>query len=769
MSILSIPCPYVPPLVGAHARDSQAQASIPTADPAAIGAFWDAMTEPGRIYEMRVIRKEKSKDGDALIDSAFVTDRRAFVAAAQRIQPTYAAGVYLTMNPIMPAAAPVAVRDDGTRPRPFNRAATFAGTGATTCDKHILARRRLLIDVDAANKPGTSATADERAAALATRDDIRAYLAGLGWAQPRVTTCSGNGGGILYAIDLPNDDDAKRLVKRVLDALDARFSTPAATVDVANSNAARITRIPGTITAKGTHTPERPWRVASATYPEGAGLVSRAQLDALAAQAPAATHRASPRKSAPAGDGAALPPDDEGAAYAALLANGAPAGQRHHSMLRLVGHYLARGIAPTEIKILLRPWVDRCTPAFDPRELDKVVDDLAAAEARKRRDGDDGSDEGPGGDGPGGDEPGGPPDTAPPSAGDGECAPLTLGAAKEIIAVQRGALADWQAQARAWEALYKNRPLPDTAKDVFVYMHERSGTPLGRTLPEDMPCDVYPDEEDMKARGLSESAYDEGCDVLLSMGLLTRKKKDKRPEAKRGRGKDWYWVYGLNGPTVNALWAQLPTLTEIAPTERQVKAVESRKARLGRAIEEEKPTPEVVRSLKQEAAVARQDRERAVYESRAATFERDNARDQAEAAARERDQALQDAQRIIREHQQPPTIMLGCKGCGTRIDLDTWRCDDCRARERTEAGHSRLDVKLESEAGGCDTVDVPYWLDVKLESDTTAGQRDNLKPCRECGGQMTPGGAACRPCRLGQPATRPLHGVSGTVAHAAAG
>jgi len=70
--------------------------------------------------------------------------------------------------------------------------------------------------------------------------------------------------------------------------------------------------------------------------------------------------------------------------YVELLANGTPSGQRHHDMARLVGHYLAHGIAPAEVKILLRPWVDRCQPPFPYHQLDTMVDDLAAAEARKR-------------------------------------------------------------------------------------------------------------------------------------------------------------------------------------------------------------------------------------------------------------------------------------------------------------------------------------------------------------------------------------------------
>ena len=423
--------------------------------------------------------------------------------------------------------------------------------------------------------------------------------------------------------------------------------------------------------------------------------------------------------------------------YARMLEDGSPAGQRHGDMVKLVGHYIARGLSTREIAVLLRPWVDRCSPPFPYEQLDATIRDLAAAEARKQ--------------------------ARTADLPEPEDTPPTITAAlRELITTQRAELADWKAQAKAWEALFMNSAVPDKAKKVLAHMHKRFGTPLGRPLPDDMPCTLYADEQDIKAHGLGVSAYKEGRDILLSLDLVTRQqvmKKIAPPEpgeagedeagedeewGARARGKDWFYAWGLNAPAVNVLWAQLPTLTEIAPTDRQVKAVESRKERLERAIEQENPTLHVVRALKQEVADVRQERENAAYECRAATFERDNARHQAEAAARERDQALHDAQRIIREHQQPPTIMLGCKGCGTRIDLDTWRCDDCRAREREEAG----DSKLTSNLLVTPTVRAPCYsrLDVNFESPPQP-VGDNLKPCRGGCGTLTPHGWTCKPCR----------------------
>jgi len=724
-------------MTAAAAHDHQTTQSLhPTTDPDAIGAFWDALTEPGHIYEMRIIRKETDHYGKKLIDSAYFNDRRAFVAAAQRIHPTYAAGVYLTMNPVDPDAPTLALKKDRTPRRPFNKGATRAYKGDTTPDEHILTRRHLLIDIDAANGPDESATDDQRAAALACRDDIHTYLRDvMGWGSAHVITSSGNGGGLIFVIDLPNNDLARDLIKRALRALGARFSTPTATVDVANSNASRITRVAGTVTAKGIHTPERPWRAATAEYP-GGGIISRAQLEALAATLPAKTRAARPN-----GATTTTSDVDDRNSYADLLANGSPAGQRHYDMTRLVGHYLALGIAPAEVKILLRPWVDRCTPSFPYEELDTTIRDLAAAEARKQMRA----------------------DATVSDVPELEDQLATMGAAvTDLIATQRAELADWKAQAKAWEHLFINRAIPDKAKRVLVHLHKRLGVTVGRTVPATKPRDLFPDEQDLQAEGLAMTAYKEGLDILLSQGLVTRQQVMKKPppaaddeigaRRARARGKDWYYKYGLNGPAVNALWSQLPTMTEIAPTERQIKAKQSREECLQKAIEEEKPTLHVVRALKREVAEVRKDRETAVYEYRAASYERDNARAQAAAAARERDQALYNAQRIIHEHQQQ-SVMLGCRGCGTRIDLDTWRCDDCRAREREDAGDSKLTSNLELHA--LPPVTVTNWSTSDFESPPQPSDGD-LKLCPGGCGRLTRHGWECLPCRMRPVGAQPL-------------
>jgi hypothetical protein len=69
---------------------------------------------------------------------------------------------------------------------------------------------------------------------------------------------------------------------------------------------------------------------------------------------------------------------------ATLLAEGSPVGRRNHDAARLAGHFLARGLPPAEVEVILLGWADRCTPPFSRMELRAVIGSIAQAEARKQ-------------------------------------------------------------------------------------------------------------------------------------------------------------------------------------------------------------------------------------------------------------------------------------------------------------------------------------------------------------------------------------------------
>jgi hypothetical protein len=121
-------------------------------------------------------------------------------------------------------------------------------------------QRRTWLQIDAdpvrepADIPSTDAEKEEsRQVILAART----FLAGSGWPEPLFAD-SGNGYHLLYPIDLPAADS--ELVKRILDALAARFDTDRVKIDRKVFNPARITKLYGTLSRKGDHTPARPHR-----------------------------------------------------------------------------------------------------------------------------------------------------------------------------------------------------------------------------------------------------------------------------------------------------------------------------------------------------------------------------------------------------------------------------------------------------------------------------------------------------------------------------
>src|SRR5947209_1335478 len=133
-------------------------------DPTVLAQFWQALVAPGDVHEVRIPR---TRSGPARLYgtvSGYFNTAEAFVQAVAPLTGEDAQGVYLTLNPTQ--------RD--LLARAHNRLERRAR--ATTTDEQIVERRHLLIDVDPARAAGIAATDAEVAAALATRDAIRAYL-----------------------------------------------------------------------------------------------------------------------------------------------------------------------------------------------------------------------------------------------------------------------------------------------------------------------------------------------------------------------------------------------------------------------------------------------------------------------------------------------------------------------------------------------------------------------------------------------------------------
>ena len=177
----------------------------------------------------------------------YFDDPEALIKAALTIKR--ALGWYIMLNPCHPDVLS----------RICNRLVRL-GKGESTQDSEILRRLWLPIDVDPIRISRISSTDEEHRLALDRARVIANFLGSRGWPDP-IFGNSGNGGHLLYSIDLPIDDCG--LVQKCLKFLDKRFSDDRVKVDTSVSNPARIWKLYGTPACKGDSTPIRPHRMAN--------------------------------------------------------------------------------------------------------------------------------------------------------------------------------------------------------------------------------------------------------------------------------------------------------------------------------------------------------------------------------------------------------------------------------------------------------------------------------------------------------------------------
>jgi hypothetical protein len=119
--------------------------------------------------------------------------------------------------------------------------------------KTVLARRWLLIDVDAVKPKDVSSTEEEKVKAATVAGAVLEYLSAQGWPAP-IMIDSGNGWHLLYRIDLPNDALSQQILKSLLYALGERFTSDQGVIDRSTHDAPRISKLPGTMARKGPDT-----------------------------------------------------------------------------------------------------------------------------------------------------------------------------------------------------------------------------------------------------------------------------------------------------------------------------------------------------------------------------------------------------------------------------------------------------------------------------------------------------------------------------------
>lgn len=314
--------------------------------------FLDLLFSDGGKHEIRVL--DYGSDERTLSGIYDVPDVEGDLT---KLTPDYR-GVYVSLNPVH--LDPIALRK--------------VRKGEAVKDTQITRRTHLLLDVDSPRADGFKgdmATKEEREEARRACAVLSNDLAILGWPDP-ITVDSGNGFQLVYRIDLPVDDGG--LVKRVLRGLRAKYPG----VDVKNSNAARITRLPGTWNRKGRELPDRPYRTTQlVSAPGKMKIVTREQLEAVAEKVESPSAPAAPAKLA---DDAAWPDMAEraqrAAAYIAKLEPAISGGGGHNATIRAARAIRVDFAVDEEHgwPILVR-YNSRCQPPWDAGELRHKWDD----------------------------------------------------------------------------------------------------------------------------------------------------------------------------------------------------------------------------------------------------------------------------------------------------------------------------------------------------------------------------------------------------------
>ena len=218
-------------------------------NPVAVRSFLSAIVMPGEWFELRCLGcGESGATWAGAYPFHAIPTAIDDLAALDADPETRPRGAYVTMNPIKPPPRPV----------------RLTKTGTATRDDGIARRRWVVLDFDPVRPNGVPSSEEElglarRAAAIVAESLV---VRGMPW--PSLRVASGNGCHLWYRVDLPNDADSTKLVRRVLER--AASLNPFANVEVDQrlTNASRIIRLAGMINRKGTPTPDRPWRMATA-------------------------------------------------------------------------------------------------------------------------------------------------------------------------------------------------------------------------------------------------------------------------------------------------------------------------------------------------------------------------------------------------------------------------------------------------------------------------------------------------------------------------
>lgn len=206
--------------------------------------WWDVFHSTDSVVEIRLIG---NKAGRGSVPSAYFTNCETALAAVQGVGEGIS--IYSPFNQIKEACANRKQLGQFLQEK-------------TTVDDDIEQRRWIMIDFDPARPSDTNSSDEERKCAYQLMLRVGTYLRDQGFHSP-VVVMSGNGYHLYYRIEAPANEETKNICSDFLKALDMMFSVDECKIDTSVFNAARITKVVGSMSYKGRNTDDRPCRMAT--------------------------------------------------------------------------------------------------------------------------------------------------------------------------------------------------------------------------------------------------------------------------------------------------------------------------------------------------------------------------------------------------------------------------------------------------------------------------------------------------------------------------
>lgn len=213
---------------------------MPRLDEQQVYMWFDLFKNNSELVEIRLIGSNKTASG-------YFTNAQTLIEAIKPYTDTY--NVYFTINKVNPACYGREQRDRIIL-KPKN----------TTTDAEIICRDYVLIDLDSKRLTGVCATKEEATRAYNKGQEVYKFLLDNGFYEP-IVVFSSSGIHLYLRCALINNEENTKLIKRFLEALAMLFSDEYVDVDTKVFNAARISRLVGSYSCKGSSTDkERPQR-----------------------------------------------------------------------------------------------------------------------------------------------------------------------------------------------------------------------------------------------------------------------------------------------------------------------------------------------------------------------------------------------------------------------------------------------------------------------------------------------------------------------------